>query len=151
SAGDEFGNSKGFTMGDTHIFSPSVVNDARFGVNRVSIGIFNTGVNGAGGFKPDISAALGARNINISPNTTGIVLVGIVDNLTGTDRATEFTGDGGPFYFLSNNFNFADAVTVVKGRSTFKFGADYRVRQNSNFDGGRNGGTKGNFQYGTSN
>src|SRR6185369_10762616 len=27
SAGDEFGNSKGFTLGDTHVFSPSVVND----------------------------------------------------------------------------------------------------------------------------
>lgn len=149
SAGDEFGNSKGFTMGDTHIFSPSVVNDARFGVNRVQIGIFNTGVNGTGGFSSGVSGALGARNINISPNTSGIVLVGIVDNLTGQDRATEFTGDGGPFYFLSNNFNFADAVTVVKGNSSYKFGGDLRVRQNSNYDGGRNNGTKGNYQYGT--
>jgi hypothetical protein len=149
SAGDEFGNSKGFTMGDTHIFSPNVVNDARFGVTRVQIGIFNTGVNGAGGFSPTISSELGAPNINISPNTSGIVLVGIVDELTGTDRATEFTGDGGPFYFLSNNFNFADAVTVVKGNSSYKFGGDLRVRQNSNYDGGRNNGTKGNYQFGT--
>ncbi|HUS10624.1 MAG TPA: TonB-dependent receptor [Pyrinomonadaceae bacterium] len=149
SAGEEFGNARGFTMGDTHIFSPTVVNDARFGVTRVQIGIFNTGVNGTGGFNPQISAALGAPNINISANTSGIVLVGIVDELTGTDRATEFTGDGGPFYFLSNNFNFVDAVTVVKGNSTFKFGGDYRVRQNSNYDGGRNNGTKGNYQYGT--
>jgi hypothetical protein len=151
SAGDEFGNSKGFTMGDTHTFSPTVINDARFGVTRVSIGIFNTGVNGTGGFSPTISAQLGARNVNLDDVSSGIVLVGIVDNLTNTDRATEFTGDGGPFYFLSNNFNFADSVTVVKGPSTYKFGVDYRVRQNSNFDGGRNGGTKGNFQYGTSN
>jgi hypothetical protein len=149
SAGDEFGNARGFTMGDTHIFSPSVVNDARFGVTRVRIGIFNTGVNGTGGFNPQISAALGAPNINISANTSGIVLVGIVDELTGTDRATEFTGDGGPFYFLSNNFNVVDAVTVVKGNSTFKIGGDFRVRQNSNYDGGRNNGTKGNYQYGT--
>lgn len=151
SAGDEFGNSKGFTMGDTHTFSSSVVNDARFGFTRVQIGIFNTGVNGTGGFSPTISADLGARNVNLGSSSSGIVLVGIVDNLTGTDRATEFTGDGGPFYFLSNNFNFVDAVTVVKGRSTYKFGGDFRVRQNSNYDGGRNGGTKGNFQYGTSN
>ncbi|HEX5836016.1 MAG TPA: TonB-dependent receptor, partial [Pyrinomonadaceae bacterium] len=149
SAGDEFGDAKGFTMGDTHIFSPTVVNDARFGVTRVQIGIFNTGVNGTGGFSPTISAQLGAPNINISPNTSGIVLVGIVDELTGTDRATEFTGDGGPFYFLSNNFHFADALTVIKGSSTFKFGGDFRVRQNSNYDGGRNNGTKGNYQYGT--
>lgn len=149
SAGDEFGNSKGFTMGNTHIFSPNVVNDARFGVTRVQIGIFNTGVNGTGGFSPTISADLGGRNINLGPNSSGIVLVGIVDELGGTDRATEFTGDGGPFYFLSNNFNFADAVTVVKGNSTYKFGGDFRVRQNSNYDGGRNNGTKGHFQYGT--
>lgn len=149
SAGDEFGNSKGFTLGDTHVFSPSVVNDARFGYTRVQIGIFNTGVNGTGGFSPNVSANLGAPNINLGPNSSGIVLVGIVDNLTNEDRATEFTGDGGPFYFLSNNFHAADAVTVVKGSSTFKFGGDYRVRQNSNYDGGRNNGTKGNYQYGT--
>ena len=149
SAGDEFGNSKGFTLGDTHIFSPSVVNDARFGYTRVQIGIFNTGVNGTGGFSPTVSANLGAPNINLGPNSSGIVLVGIVDELTGTDRATEFTGDGGPFYFLSNNFHVADAVTVVKGSSTYKFGGDYRIRQNSQYDGGRNNGTKGNYQYGT--
>ena len=69
--------------------------------------------------------------------------------VNGTDRATEFTGDGGPFYFLSNNFHAADAVTVIKGNSTYKFGGDYRVRQNSNYDGGRNNGTKGNYQFGT--
>jgi hypothetical protein len=149
SAGDEFGNSKGFTLGDTHVFSPSIVNDARFGYTRVQIGIFNTGVNGTGGFSPTVSANLGAPNINLGPNSSGIVLVGIVDELTGTDRATEFTGDGGPFYFLSNNFHVADAVTVVKGNSTYKFGGDYRIRQNSNYDGGRNNGTKGNYQYGT--
>jgi len=149
SAGDEFGDSKGFTLGDTHVFSSSVVNDARFGVTRVQIGIFNTGVNGTGGFSPSVSANLGAPNINLGPNSSGIVLVGIVDELTGTDRATEFTGDGGPFYFLSNNFHAADAVTVVKGNSTYKFGGDYRIRQNSNYDGGRNNGTKGNYQYGT--
>ena len=151
SAGDEFGDAKGFTLGDTHIFSPRIVNDARFGYTRVQIGIFNTGVNGTGGFSPTVSANLGAPNINLGPNSSGIVLVGIVDELTGTDRATEFTGDGGPFYFLSNNFHAADAVTVVRGNSTYKFGADYRVRQNSNFDGGRNNGTKGNYQYGTTN
>jgi hypothetical protein len=149
SAGDEFGNSKGITIGDTHTFSPTVINDARFGATRVEIGIFNTGVNGTGGFSPTVSADLGARGINISDTSSGIILFGIVDNLNNEDRALEFTGDGGPFYFTSNNFNFADSVTVVHGRSTFKFGGDLRVRQNTNFDGGRLGGTKTNTQYGT--
>ncbi|HEX5705921.1 MAG TPA: TonB-dependent receptor, partial [Pyrinomonadaceae bacterium] len=149
SAGDEFGNSKGFTMGDTHVFTPNIINDARFGATRVQIGIFNTGVNGTGGFESDIMAQLGAPNINLSPNASGITLLGIVDNIGREDRAVEFVGDGGPFYFTSNNFNFADTVTVVKGNQTFKFGGDLRVRQNSNFDGGRNGGIKGQLQYGT--
>ena len=75
-------------MGDTHTFSPTVINDARFGVTRVEIGIFNTGVNGTGGFASDISARLGARNINLGPNSSGIVLMGIVDELApGSDRA----------------------------------------------------------------
>lgn len=149
SAGDEFGNSRGFTMGDTQVFASNVVNDARFGFNRVGIGINNTGVNGAGGFSANVSANLGARNVNLSPSSSGIALIGIVDNVSRDDRAVEFTGDGGPFYFRSNNFNFADAVTVVKGNQTLKFGGDLRVRQNTNFDGGRNNGTKGNTQYGT--
>ena len=98
----------------TRISSLQPSSMTRFGYTRVQIGIFNTGVNGTGGFSPTVSANLGAPNINISPNTSGIVLVGIVDGLTNEDRATEFTGDGGPFYFLSNNFHVADAVTVVK-------------------------------------
>ena len=151
SAGDEFGNSKGITIGDTHMFSPKVINDARFGATRVEIGIFNTGVNGTGGFSPTVSADLGAHGINLDPNSSGIILFGIVDNLNNEDRALEFTGDGGPFYFTSNNFNFADTVTVVHGNSTLKFGGDLRVRQNTNFDGGRLNGTKTNTQYGTTN
>jgi len=151
SAGDILGNSRAAVIGDTHSFGTNIVNDFRFGYTRVEIGILNTGVFGTGGFNPNISAALGARNVNIDENASGIVLLGIVDTLGGGDRAVEFTGDGGPFLFKSNNFNLADAVTVVKGNSVFKFGADLRVRQNTNIDGGRFGGLKGNAQYGTTN
>ncbi len=48
----------------------------------MQIGIFNTGVNGTGGFSPTVSANLGSPNINLGPNSSGIVLVGIVDELT---------------------------------------------------------------------
>ncbi len=144
-AGEEFGNSRGLTLGDTQTFSPTVINDARFGINRVEIGINNPGINGALGFNPSVSANLGARNVNVCGTCEGAVLLGVVDN-----NSLEFIGDGGPFYFVSNNFNFADALTVVRGSQAFKFGGDLRVRQNSNFDGGRNGGIKGNVVYGTS-
>jgi len=145
-AGDEFGNSRGITLGDTHTFSPTIINDARAGWTHVEIGINNPGVNGSLGFNPNISANLGAANINTSNNNEGIILLGIVE----PNSNQEFVGDGGAFFFQSDNYNFADAVTVVHGSQIFKFGTDLRNRRNSNFDGGRNGGTKGNYQYGTS-
>jgi hypothetical protein len=151
-AGEEFGNSRGVRLGETHIFSPTVVNDMRFGATRVEIGINNPGINGALGFDPNISAALGHRNINICGQCEGVVLLGIEDLINGNRDGgqLEFIGDGGPFYFLSNNFSFADGLTWIHGSHALKFGGDFRVRQNSNFDGGRNGGMKGNVQYGTS-
>jgi hypothetical protein len=145
-AGDEFGNSRGITLGNTHSFTPTIINDARAGWTNVEIGINNPGINGALGFDPNISAALGANNINNCGTCEGIILLGIVE----PSFSQEFVGDGGPFYFLSHNYNFADTVTWVKGNSIFKFGTDLRNRRNSNFDGGRNGGIKGNHQYGTS-
>jgi len=145
-AGDEFGNSRGVTLGDTHTFTPTIVNDARAGWTRVQIGINNPGIKGALGFSPSVSASLGAPNINVCGTCDGVILLGVVD----PSFSQEFVGDGGPFYFASDNYNFADTVTVVKGNSIFKFGTDLRDRRNYNFDGGRNGGIKGQYQEGTS-
>jgi len=145
-AGDEFGNSRGVTLGDTHTFTPTIVNDARAGWTRVQIGINNPGIKGALGFNPNVSANLGAKNINVCGTCDGVILLGIVD----PSFSQEFVGDGGPFYFASDNYNFADTVTIVNGNSIFKVGTDLRDRRNYNFDGGRNGGIKGNHQYGTS-
>jgi hypothetical protein len=149
-AGEEFGNSRGVRLGETHTFSPTIINDARFGVTRVEIGINNPGINGALGFDPNVSANLGMRNINICGQCEGVVLLGIEEpNQRGRQNQLEFIGDGGPFYFLSNNWSLADTVTVIRGNHSLRFGTDWRWRQNSNFDGGRNGGIKGNVQYGT--
>ncbi|HEX8337523.1 MAG TPA: carboxypeptidase-like regulatory domain-containing protein, partial [Pyrinomonadaceae bacterium] len=113
-AGNEFGDSRGVRLGETHIFSPTVINDARFGATRVEIGIFNTGVGGALGFDPNISANLGIANTNVCGECTGSILLGIEEPFQrGRQNQLEFIGDGGPFYFTSNNFSFADALTWV--------------------------------------
>ena len=145
-AGEEFGNTRQVALGDTHTFSPTVINDLRAGYSRVEIGINNPGINGALGFNPNFSASLGIPNVNVCGTCEGVVLLGVVD----PDRSLEFVGDGGPFYFKSNNFHVLDTLTVVKGNHLMKFGGDLRLRQNTNFDGGRNGGIKGNVQFGTS-
>jgi hypothetical protein len=149
-AGNEFGNSRGIRLGETHTFSPTIINEARVGATRVDIGIFNTGVGGALGFDPQISASLGIPNANVCGECTGSVLLGIEEPFqAGRQNQLEFIGDGGPFYFKSNNFSAADTLTWSRGSSTFKFGGDLRVRQNSNFDAGRAGAIKGQYQYGT--
>jgi hypothetical protein len=149
-AGDEFGNSRGVRLGETHTFSPTVINELRAGYTRVEIGIFNTGVGGALGFNPQISAALGIPNANTCGECTGSILLGIEEPFqNGRQNQLEFIGDGGPFYFKSNNFSFADTLTWSRGSSTFKFGGDLRIRQNTNFDAGRAGAIKGQYQYGT--
>lgn len=149
-AGDEFGNSRGVRLAETHSFSPTVINEFRAGATRVQIGIFNTGVGGALGFSPTISADLGIPNTNVCGECTGSILLGIEEPFQrGRQNQLEFIGDGGPFYFKSNNFSFADTLTWSRGSSTFKFGGDLRIRQNSNFDAGRAGAIKGQYQYGT--
>jgi hypothetical protein len=149
-AGNEFGNSRGIRLGETHTFSPTVINELRIGATRVEIGIFNTGVGGALGFDPQISANLGIPNANVCGECTGSILLGIEEPFQrGRQNQLEFIGDGGPFYFKSNNYSLGDTLTWSRGASTFKFGGDLRVRQNSNFDAGRAGAIKGQYQYGT--
>jgi hypothetical protein len=146
-AGTEFGNTRQVALGDTQIFSPTIVNDARVGYSRFQIGIFNPGQGGAQGFSATNAADLGIPNINTCGITcSGAILLGVIG--TDVDKQLEFIGDGSPFFFISNNFYFGDTLTVVRGNKTLKFGGDLRVRQNQPGSSGNN--AKGQFQYGTS-
>jgi hypothetical protein len=148
-AGNEFGNTRQVALGDTQVFSPTVINDARAGYSRVQIGIFNPGQAGALGFDPDLSAHLGIPGVNTCGIAcTGSILLGIIGS--DADRGDmEFIGDSSPFFFLSNNYYFGDALTVVRGNQSYKFGGELRVRQNQPASGGVS--AKGQWQYGTTN
>jgi hypothetical protein len=148
-AGNEFGNTRQVALGDTHIFSPTVVNDARAGYSRFEIGIFNPGQAGALGFDPNISESLGIRGVNTcGVACTGSILLGVIG--TDADKADlEFIGDASPFFFISNNFYYGDTLTVVRGNQSYKFGGELRVRQNQPATAGVN--AKGQYQYGTTN
>lgn len=149
-AGNEFGNSRQVALGATTSFTPTVINDMRAGYTRVNIGIFNPGVGGALGFSPSNSADLGIQNTNTCGLTcTGTVLLGIVGSGPRDASNLEFIGDGGPFFFTSNNFYYGDTMTIVRGNQTYKVGGDLRVRQNVNLDAGRSGSAKGNIVYTT--
>ncbi len=144
-AGEETGNTRQIVVSDTHVFRPTLLNEARFGWTQVKIGILNCGVEGACGEDPGFCTTIGIPNCNKgTPATTGGILTGGF----GTGEF-EFIGDGGLFLVKSNNFYFNDSLSIIHGKHTLKTGVEGRPRQLDTIDGGRAGGLKGHIQYAT--
>ncbi|MDQ3179663.1 MAG: carboxypeptidase-like regulatory domain-containing protein, partial [Acidobacteriota bacterium] len=144
-AGDERGDTRQISLSDTHLFSPSLVNEFRFGFTQINIAIFNCGVGGACGVSPTFADDIGIPNSNDgsleASGGTGLGTFG--DNRGGI----EFTGDGGLFQVKSKNPYFADTLTIIKGNHVIKTGGEVRLRYLNTIDGGRSGFLKGNIGY----
>jgi hypothetical protein len=142
--GEELNNTRQVVLSDTHTFSPTVLNEFRFGYTKIDIGILNCGTGGACGLSETFSADVGIPNVNNgSFEQSGSILTGGFGN-----GGLEFAGDGGPFIVFSKNPYFADTLTVIKGKQTLKAGFETRLRYLNTIDGGRTGGLKGNLAYG---
>jgi hypothetical protein len=99
------------TFNETHIFSPSLVNEARLGFNRISIA-----------FNP--------------ANLTDPTSVGIGDGLSGPVGLPQILLSdigltlGGPSGFPQGRSDtlgvFSDTATLLRGRHTLKFGGEFR-------------------------
>lgn len=143
-AGEERGDSRQVAISDTHTFSPTTLNEFRFGLTQIQISIFNCGVGGACGVSPTYAKDIGIPNSNDgSLEASGGALIGNFN-----DGFLEFTGDGGLFQVKSKNPYFADTLTVIKGDHVWKLGGELRMRLLNTIDGGRTGTLKGQFQYG---
>jgi outer membrane receptor protein involved in Fe transport len=116
-SGTNFNHPRGLALGQTHIFSPNVINEFRFGFIRVNYG-----------FTPPfqdqrISAELGIPNANTSPLLGGGALIG------GFNSQIEYTGDFGPYLVPQNSFQYSDALSVTHGQHTLRFGGIVIRRQ----------------------
>src|SRR6266550_8477600 len=142
-AGDEIGNTRQVTVSDTHTFSPTILNEFRFGLTKIDIGIFNCGVGGACGTSATFANDIGYPNANDgSLEASGGPGLGNFGN-----GFTEYLGDGGLFRVKSKNPYFADSLTIVHGAHVTKVGGEMRLRYLNTIDGGRSGFLKGNMQY----
>jgi hypothetical protein len=113
-------NSAQAVLSDVHIFTPSLVNEFRFGYVRHNGSIFGTGQEGFG-FAQQHNVAMFPAPVLGFPN--------IVFNYSGQLSGTaEFTGWGGgdPNLNVENRFQFADSVSWTHGAHAVKFGADIR-------------------------
>jgi Carboxypeptidase regulatory-like domain len=108
------------TLSETHIFSPSLVNEVRLGFNRISIS-----------FTP---ATL------VNPNSFGLG-----DGLTGNVGLPQITLSdigltfGGPAGFPQGRNDttgvLSDTVTMLKGKHTIKYGGEFRRYLVASFGG----------------
>ena len=122
-------HARNFALGETHVFSPNIVNQATVGYNRIFDYILSQG-NGT-----CASAALGIPNANLgcaSGSTTcapGSYSCGLV--------STEFTGnywslgDRGysPFQGGSDVYSFRDSLDMNLHKHDLKVGIDFRDNQ----------------------
>src|SRR5499425_2424279 len=100
-----------FSVDETHLFSPTLVNDFRFGYIRMNYSLLNI---------PPVTVS----DLGIDRPT---------NNLTPSIYKFTFNTSGfqiGPTppanqYQIQNNFNFVDTVSWVKGAHDFRFGGEY--------------------------
>lgn len=144
-AGDEIGDTRQLVITDTHTFSPTLLNEFRFGLTNINISIFNCGVGGACGTSETFAEDIGMPNANLGTlETSGGAGLGVFGDGRG---GIEYTGDGGLFQVKSKNPYFADTFTIIRGNHVIKIGGEARLRYLETIDGGRSGFLKGEIQY----
>ena len=108
------------TLNETHIFSPSIVNEARLGFNRIAIS-----------FNPNF--LIDPTTLGINTGTTGNTGLPFIEILGPNDYI------GGPAGFPQGRFDtlgiFSDALTVTRGKHSVKVGGEFRRFINANFSG----------------
>ena len=111
-----------FTMSNTHTFSPTAVNEARFNYTRSAL-INNVPVGGLGAIT---NFGYVEGGLGIIPSSTlfeGVAPIGL--NNTGTSFGLP-DGTTGQF---NNTYQVADNFSKISGRHTVKFGGEIRYLQ----------------------
>lgn len=110
-------------LSETHTFSPSAFNEARFGFTRLNLESFNAN------FGRNVSEEIGVRGANVAgdPLTSGLTIFSIA--------GLQALGDNGfsPAVIVSENLQWNDNVTLVRGKHTIKFGVEVQRRRYNAF------------------
>ncbi|MDT7807696.1 MAG: hypothetical protein QOJ70_1509 [Acidobacteriota bacterium] len=128
-----------FTLNETHTFGPTVVNEARFGFNRIHITFTpNALLNPTDfGINDGINQSIGIPQITVGG--TGI-------NIGGPSNFPQGRSD--------TTFVTSDTLSYLRGNHSFKFGGEFRRFYNNNFtldNGAFSFGSVAAFQTGTGN
>ncbi len=110
---------QGLSLNETHIFTPSIVNEARAGYARTNP------FTRQSDFGHNSSTSLGIQGLNISSYTTGLPNI----QVGGSCGAEETCLQGGTAFLPANprqtNIQFEDTVSVTRGNNNVKLGFRY--------------------------
>ncbi|MCI0625845.1 MAG: TonB-dependent receptor [Acidobacteria bacterium] len=107
------------TLGDTHIFSPSVVNEINVGFVRM-----NRIRNSDDSFKRNWIEELGIRGVPTQPLTYGAPAV----TISGHPEAG-FSSNNAFFQWITQSWQVVDNLSIIRGRHTFKTGGTFQKKQ----------------------
>jgi Carboxypeptidase regulatory-like domain len=118
---------RNISLGETHIFSPTTVNQFSFGYNRIFNYITSQGTGSC------ISAQIGIPGANLDCGTGSCPPGGVSCGLTSTqfDGGYYSLGDRGfsPFQGGTNIYSFNDSVDLIRGKHDIKLGGGIRFNQ----------------------
>jgi len=112
--------SQNVMLGETHVFTPAFINEARVAFNRVALGVFQE-TSGT-----SVNRAVGLPELSSDPRDFGLSFI----TVTGFSPL----GDEGnnPQHSTTNTYQLLDTATYSRGGHLMKFGADIRfVQQNA--------------------
>jgi len=104
-------NDRFLSVAETHLFSPTVVNDFRFGFVRINNNLINI---------PPVTAddlGIDRPTNNITKSIYKFTLGSSGFQIGPTPPADQFQ--------TQNNYNFVETLSWVKGKHTFRFGGEY--------------------------
>lgn len=104
---------KGFAtrLGETHTFSPNLINELRVGYTNFRFEFLPVG------FGTDQNSALGIGGAGGINGPNGISLIG-----GGNGFYIEYLGDFGQYIIRQRTLQLSDALTLLRGSHSFKFG-----------------------------
>jgi hypothetical protein len=113
--------SQNLLLGETHVFTPNLVNEARFAFNRVASAVTqeNAGTS--------VNRQVGLPELAGNPRDFGLSFISV----TGFSPLGHEGNN--PQASATNTFQFLDTATYTRGAHLFKFGADFRFTQQNAF------------------
>ena len=126
---DTFNNSpfKAGVVNWTRTLSPTLVNEARVGVNRIVL--HNGGLDKG---HPDLNQKLGIQGVN----STGLLGIGFPNSFTGGIGSSNI---GTQTLFANATFHYADNLAIIRGRHSMKTGFNILRQRMNTFYAGNNG------------